>query len=153
MEQKAREALDGTSKEILETFQNEYIKKFVYDSHGGNVDYHNKTRRPTYEFLNAWQFTEIRKQVDTLVTEMWYNPGRLEFDMNTFKHGSLYSSPPDVRASLMEILDKAGYSSSLWLSVSRSTPYWQQFLEDAFSGGLLERILMKHFKDKGFVRI
>jgi hypothetical protein len=153
VEKLATEALEAASEEILEIFKRKYVEKYIYNSHGKNSIYHAGSGKPSYEFRDAWRFTELRKQLNIISTELWYNPGRLEFDMDTFKHGSLYSTPPDSRASLMDILNKSGYSSSLWLSVSRSVPYWDKFLEDAFSGGLLNKVITKHFTSRGFVKV
>lgn len=147
------EALEAITEEVLDLFRKEYIRKYVYNSHGSNVDYHAGSGVPTYEFENAWDWTPIRRQVNSLVTELWYNPSRLTFDADTFKHGSIYSRPEDVRASLMDILNKTGYSSSLWLSVSRDTAYWEQFLIDMFDSGKLGQIINKHVTSKGFTPI
>lgn len=153
LERAIEEALDAASEELLEVFKKKYIQKYVYESHGINEIYHGGSGKPTREFSEAWDWTKIKKQLNLLTKELWYNPSKLGFDMETFKHGSPYSTPPDSRASLMDILNKSGYSSSLWLSVNRDVPYWDKFVEDCFSGGLLERTLSKHFLAKGFIRI
>lgn len=155
MEKLLREVLDGITKEVIDIFKEKYIRRYVYsspDSHGPNKMYHGGTRKPTYEFEGAWSWTPIKKQLETLSTEMWFNPSKLTFDDSTFRHGSIYSTPEDVRASLMDILNKEGYSSSLWLSVKRKEAYWNKFLEDMFSSGELGRIVSKHFLSKGFTQ-
>ena len=148
MSRLAEEALRAISKDVLQIFQNEYLEKEVYGSHGENKQYIR-----TNQFFEAWEFSEIKKQLNSLSTELWYNPSNMSFNPDTYTHGSKYSSPPDVRDNLMRILDKAGYSSSLWLSVSRPVAYWQSFIQDMFSGGQLEKIVTKHFRAKGFTRI
>jgi hypothetical protein len=153
MQEKAMRAIEDATKEILKEFRENYIRKFVYEGHKSNVRYHNDTKKPTYQFLNAWKWTEIKRATNSLVTELFYNPDMLGFDSSTFLHGSIYSRPNDVRETLMDILNKSGRSSSLWLSVSRNTPYWDRFLEDMFNGGKLERILTKHFKNLGFRKV
>lgn len=144
----AEEAIQSASKEILELFQEDYLKDIVFNSHGANKMYNR-----TNEFYESWDFSKIKKTLNVISTELWYNPSKMSFDPQNFVHGSIYSSPEDVRDNLMDILNKSGYSSTLWLSVSRSLPYWTTFIMKMFSGGELERIVDKHFKAKGFVRV
>jgi hypothetical protein len=152
VEKLAREAIESITIEVLNLFKT-YVYKHVYTSHGSNAIYHDGSGLPTYEFMEAWQWSEIRKQLDVISTQMWFNPGRMDFDMDTFKHGSKYSTPPDARASLMDILNKTGYSSSLWLSVSRKVAYWDEFISDMFDRGELGKIVTRHFLSKGFQKV
>ena len=151
MEDAARNALDGITNEVLGLFQEQYVRKYVYDSHGENAMYHAGTKSATGEFLESWQWSALTKTVNTLATELWYNPGKLHFDMDTFLHGSKYSSPPDSRASLPYILE--GKQSSLWISVNRPVKFFEQFISDLFDGGNLEKIVTRHFQAQGFVRV
>lgn len=153
MEEKATKALNNITEEVLELFKTEYIDKYVYNSHGPNKVYHDGSSQPTGEFREAWQWADLKKATNSLVTYMWYNPGKLSFDVDSFKHGSIYGTPEDARASLMDILNKQGYSSSLFLSVSRSVAYFDQFIIDLFDNGKLDQIIAKHFKKEGFSKI
>lgn len=151
MEIATNNALQAITKEVLGIFIDEYIVKLVYQSHGGNVVYHNGTKDPTFQFLEAWDWTPIKKAINTISTELWFNPANMDFDMDTFLHGSKYSSPVDVRDNLPAILE--GRKSRLWLSVYRPERFWQKFIEDMFNGGKLESIITKHFVANGFVKI
>jgi len=147
MEQATKKAIQGASNEILELFQEEYLKKIAYISNP-------KMYQRTNEFFESWNFTDVKKLLNIISTELWYNPSKLvTFDSDNFIHGSKYSSPPDVRDNLEKILNKSGYSSSLWLSVKRSAPYWDTFIYDMFSGGQLDKIVSKHFVANGFTRV
>ena len=149
MQKLAEEALEGITKEVLNIFKQKYIKGIVFDSHGAN-----KVYRRTGQFESAWNFSQIKKLINVISTELWYDSSKLTtFEPESFVHGSRYSTPPDVRDNLQDILNKSGLSSSLWLSVKRSQPYWTTFLNDMFNGGELNRIVTKHFKSKGFVKI
>lgn len=144
MEEAAQKTLTGISSEVLKIFQEEYLKKIAYTK---NPTIYQRTN----QFFEAWDFTEVKKALNILSTELWYNSDKLrDFDPETFVHGSKYSSPPDVRDNLQDILNKAGYSSSLWLSVKRAVPYWDTFIIDMFNGGQLEKIISKHFNANGF---
>lgn len=150
MEEKAKIALENVTSEVLELFKTQYVDKYVYNSHGANQVYHGGSAKPTGQFREAWEWEDIKKVTNTLVTAMWYNPKNLSFDSDTFLHGSKYSSPTDVRNTLMDILNTSGYSSSLWLSVSRSNAYWDEFITDMFSSSKLSNIIKKHFVKQGF---
>jgi hypothetical protein len=143
--------MQDATEEILAIFQRDYVRKFVYGSHGKNVSYHDGSGKPTMEFYNSWEWTQIRKLTDSLVTELWYNPANMSFDMDTFLHGSRYSSPNDIGENLPAILE--GKQSSLWLSVNRPIKFWQQFIADLFSGGKLDQIITKHFVSRGFQKV
>lgn len=153
IEQQARKAIEGATEEILKIFKEDYIKKMVYNSHGKNVSYYNGTGKATGEFENSWNWTDIKRVVNSLVTSLFYNPDLLSHDSPTFLHGSKYSSPEDVRENLMDILNKEGRSSSLWLSVSRPQAYFDEFISSMFDDGELDKILTKHFLANGFTRV
>ena len=150
----ATKALNGITKEVIDIFKEEYIMKMIYEQHMPNVKYHADTRTPTYEFKNAWDWTPIKDDVTKLSTMLWYNPDKLNFNNETFLHGSVYSTPEDVRASLMIILDKRGRSSSLWLSstANRKKAYWQEFIKTMFDNGGLTKIVTRHFLANGFIK-
>jgi len=145
MEKLAAEALDDASDEILKIFKDKYIMGYAY------IDSPKKYLR-TFEFREAWDFTALKKQANTLFKELWYNPSEMKtFDPDRYIHGSKFSSPPDVRDNLPAILE--GKRSSLWLSVDRKGKFWQEFLKGMFDSGELNRIMTKHFSKRGFVKI
>ena len=151
MESAATEAMEAIADIVLEKFKNDYLMRYVYLDHEPNVMYQD-----SFEFRDAWNWTPIRKETMTLAKEMWYNPGMLLFDMDSFKHGSLYSTPPDARAGLMDILNKEGRSSSLWLSSTsegRTHAYWTEFIDSFVESGDMERIVTAEFEKRGFTRI
>lgn len=155
IEQQARKAIEAATEEVLDIFKEKYIQKMVYDSHKVNARYHDDTMEPTGQFKRAWMWTAISKVLNTLSTEMFYDPTLLRHDSSTFLHGSKYRKrgsiwSEDARETLMDILNKEGRSSSLWLSVSRPEAYFDRFIEDMFDNGELNRILTKHFTAHGF---
>jgi hypothetical protein len=147
LEQKARNVLEKSSKEILKMFKDEYVQKYVYDSHGDNKEYSE-----TLEFKESWVFTNIEKKANELVTTMFSNPALMSFNPTEYStvgtHGSTFGNPNDVRPYLSEILDK-NLSSSLYVSVFRSTRYWNKFLEDHIYGDGLRNIFNKHCLAEG----
>lgn len=155
VEKAVEEALEAITAEVLVIFKRDYVMKYVYESHMPNVKYHNNTRKPTYEFLEAWDWTALRKKVNSISKELWFDSSKLSHDEPSYLHGSKYSTPEDVRDKLMDILNKAGRSSSLWLSSTAIRPvaYWDKFLDDFIDGGEMDRIITKHFASKGFVKV
>jgi hypothetical protein len=155
LEKIAEEAIEATADEVLEIFRRDYILKYVYESHMPNQVYHNKTRKATFEFRDAWEWTMLKKVANTLMKELWYNPATLGHDITTYLHGSKYSSPEDVRENLMDILNKTGRSSRLWLSSTAVRPvaYWDKFLSDMVDSGKLKTILDKQFSNRGVSRL
>lgn len=151
MEKLAGEALEKAANDVIEKFKKDYILKYVYDTDP-------ESYRRTWDFLNAWDWTDLKRDLKTISKEMWFNPGKIthiNIDDGFYQHGSIYSRPPIVSASIMEILNKKGRPSSLWLSnnTNRKEAYWDKFIEDMFKGGELDRILTKRFSEKGFVKI
>ena len=148
LEKAAGEALEKTSKRVIKILKEDYIMKYVYDK--DPVKY-----RRTWDFLDAWDFTPLEKDIKKISTELWFNPGRIihvNIDKDFYQHGSIYSRPEIVMASIMEILDKKGRTSSLWLSnnTNRKEAYWKKFIKDMFSGGMLSKILEEEFLAVGF---
>ena len=148
MEKLATKAIERATDRILTEFQRDYITEYVYTD---NVKMYERT----YDFIRAWDWTPIKKEINKVSTMMWYNAGKMDFNLDKFQHGSKYSTPESVIASLMEILDKKGRSSSLWLSngVNRKEAYFQKFIEDFFKGGRLERILSEELEKVGFSKL
>lgn len=139
---KTRDAIESATKEILDIFKESYLKEFAY------IDTPEKYER-TYEFLNAWEFSEIMERTKSIVTELAFHPENMHtFNPAKFIHGSKYSNPEDIRDILPEILE--GKQSRLWISVSRPVKFWQRFISDMVKGGELEKILSRHFKQNGF---
>ncbi len=144
MEKLATEALKEASEEVIEIFKTKYIMGYAYIENP-------KQYRRTFEFREAWEFTDLKKQANYILTELWYNSSKLKtFDPENFIHGSKYSSPQDVRDNLPAILE--GKRSSLWLSVDRKGKFWKEFIKAMFDSGELDKILTKHFSKRGFVR-
>ena len=105
----------------------------------------------TMEFKNSWEFSDLKKSAMSISRELWFNDSKMTtFDTSKFIHGSIYSTPRDVRSNLPSILE--GKRSKLWISVERRVKFWEKFISDMFSGGKLEQILNKHFSKRGFVK-
>lgn len=150
LEKLAGEAIEKASKKVIDKFKKDYVLKYVYDTNP-------KAYERTWDFLNAWDWTPLKKEIKRISKEMWFNPGKIthtNIDDGFYQHGSKYSKPEIVIASIMEILDKKGRTSSLWLSnnTNRKEAYWQKFIEDMFDGGELSKIIEEEFRLVGFIK-
>jgi hypothetical protein len=121
--------------------------KYAYYNQGDNKMYHDKTGEPTYDFYKAWNWTQLRKQLNSIVTELWYDSSGVNYNRDTFRHGSKYSRPNDISDNLPAILE--GKQSSLWMSVSRKGKFWELFISEMFDGGTLEKILISELRSAG----
>ena len=147
MEKLASEALEVVADRVLKKFKEEFVEPIIFKSHGPNSVYER-----TGEFENSWEWTALKKDLKTLSKEMWYNPSKMTLDRKNFVHGSNYP-PNDARKELMDILNKSGYSSSLWVSVKRPAPYWDAFILAAFQGGMLSKVISEEFSKRGFKKM
>lgn len=139
--------LDAITERVIRIFKNEYILKYVYIPNP-------KMYERTMNFLDAWEWTPTKKQGARIIREMFYNPDVVKANIPKYQHGSIYSTPEDVSHLLMEILDKRGRSSSLWLSngVNRKEAYFKKFIADMLSGGELSKIMDEEFIKRGFIK-
>lgn len=142
MQKNAEKAIEGAAEEILKEFQQKYIWGMAYISSP-------KQYERTGELSEAFHFSDLKVEATRLSTELFYDVSKMKtFDPVKFIHGSKYSSPSDIRNNLPAILE--GKRSSLWLSVDRNGKFWESFIQEAFQGGLLNRIMSKHFLSNGF---
>ncbi len=141
----AEEALLETTEEVLKIFQNDYLLKYAYID---NPQIYERTN----EFFDSWNWSEVKKTINSISMELWYNPDMIKtFNPEKFQHGSIYSNPNFVGDNLPSILE--GKQSSLWLSVHRPVKFFERFLEDMIDNGQLEKIVTRRFTAKGFSKI
>lgn len=139
---------DKVTKETLRVFRDEYIRPIVYDSHGPNKVYKNPLGD---EFLESWQWQRLQVSATEVSQKMWQNWQEMSTVPNAFEkgdfggigigiHGSWVGGfDPDERPYLAETLNKKGPSSSLWVSVSRPSGYWDTFIRSYVESGKLKQ--------------
>jgi hypothetical protein len=156
MEGIVEEVINDVSWELT-TMLEDYIKMFTYRfEYYPNSVYHNKSHEPTYEFLRAWKWSKIRKEVKSMFMEMQYDSSDMRYDPKTWLHGS-YSG--DARENLADILNVTGYTSSLMapsgtrLLSKLRMPYWDLYIEALFSRGKLNQMFDKEFRRFGIKRV
>lgn len=123
MEVIAATIIRNVSKRVLELLQDN-IKEYVYNSHGPNSVYLNGSKKPSYEFLNAWKWDDIEKNIQGVTRRLFYNWQGMGVDEGGYKHSSVSEYwPIDTREYLADYLNVHGKDSSLWISVERQ-PFW-----------------------------
>jgi hypothetical protein len=146
MSEIAEKLIKDVSEELIILFKEDYIQKYVYDSHGDNEVYFNPKGQ---EFKESWEWEEIKRSATQVSRMMFHNPDKMSSIPDYFGfvgvHGSMVDGwDSDERSYLPEVLNKRGYSSKLWVSVSRPAGYWTMFLNHMIVNKKLNFIVAKH---------
>lgn len=158
------EVLESVSKRVLDalkqhiykdTYKFEYWPNRMYHSRGAGDGY------PTFQFLDAWKLSEMKRTVSGAVKELFYDYSGMDFEAESWLHGSRWG---DARENLAEILNVAGYTSSLMVSSvvghyvpndrpfsKFRAPYYDLFITDMFAKGELQSIFVEEFAEMGFI--
>ena len=117
-----------------------YIWRETYgESSPPNLYYYNGSGYPTEQFLNAFKLTNVEQKLNEIVTELYYSWQSMDFDADTFLHGSPWSG--DMREALADILNVDG---STGFSTKVRQPYWDDFIEEMFDRGGLDNLFDKY---------
>lgn len=104
-----------------------------YYKYGGNPGY------PTFQFKEAFTFSNIEQKLNNFVSELYYNWQSMDYDGATGLHGNLYDG--DLREQLADILN-----TDYDINKPRQ-PYWDIFITDMFDGGI-EKLFDKYTKSE-----
>ena len=136
----SEEVIEKVSKDILKQLR-ESIMKHVY--HSDNIFYD-----PTYQFLNSFVWDSFKRDVKTVVKNLYYNYHNMTYRGDLWIHGSDIAGWGDARSHLADILNYDGTRSSL--SMSRSVkPYWKITMEKLLDRGKIEKWITKELKILG----
>lgn len=100
-----------------------------------NIYYYNGSGKPTYQFEHAFKFHDIESSMNEVVSELYYDWQRMDYDPDTYLHGSPYNG--DMREQLAEILNTNG---STGFSNKVRQPYWDNFISEMFDNNGLEKL-------------
>jgi hypothetical protein len=135
------------SEEVLEILRKN-IEDYTYGELP-NIEYYDGTGKPTYQFLNAFEFTKIKKQLNTVLTELWYDWMSMEYDGETWLHGYPGEDNRQTLADILNVDDYLGFSSH----GKPRKPYWDITINELFNGGRLEKLFDDYtefeFKKRG----
>lgn len=151
MQKICEEVIKKVSDELLFRLHNA-IQKYTYRSHGPNKYYYDGSRKPTYEFLNAFQLTNMESDLTQVTRSIFYNWQSMRADPDTWLHGSnIKGWYPDAREQLADFLNKSGLSSSLPISVNHE-PFWSNFLDEWTENGKVFQLFDREFRRYGIRR-
>jgi len=131
-----------TCRDIQELLVNN-IDEYTY-RYGGlpNANYYNGSGTPTWQFLEAFRLSGSEKKLNTIVQSIFYDWQSMEYDSETFLHGSPYNG--DMRKALAEVLNVDG---STGFSSKQRKPYWDITIKQLFDEGKLIKFLDQHMKE------
>ena len=131
-----REIIRRVVLDILYVLQ-DYIIEYTYGELP-NYIYYNKTGYPTYQFLDAFTFSNIKQKLNNFISKLYYDWQTMDYDPDTLLHGDRESG--DLRQELADILN-----TDIDLNKPRS-PYWDIFIADMFDKHGIENLFDKYTK-------
>jgi len=105
-----------------------------------NIDYYNGSGYPTYQFKEAFTFSNIEQKLNNFMSELYYNWQSMDYDGATGLHGNPYDG--DLRQQLADILN-----TDYDINKPRQ-PYWDIFINDMFDGGGIEKLFDKYTREE-----
>ena len=133
-----REIVRKVMLDMLKELEDD-INKYTYGQLP-NVDYYDGSGYPTFQFLDAFTFTNVENKLNTFVSELYYNWQTMDYDGATGLHGNPYDG--DLRHQLADILN-----TDYDINKPRQ-PYWDIFITDMFDGGGIEKLFDKYTKSE-----
>lgn len=117
----------------------DYIVEYTYGELPNHV-YYNKTGYPTYQFLDAFTFSNINQKLNKFISKLYYDWQSMDYDPNTLLHGDPESG--DLRQELADILN-----TDSDLDKPRK-PYWDIFITEMFDKHGIENLFDKYTKSE-----
>lgn len=116
--------ITNITNEILIVLQNNIIQN-TYNNGVGNSTYFNGSGEPTYEFLEAFRWGEIKSTVDGFVRELTYDYMTMGLHRaSDGLHAHIGNLGQDMRASLVDILDTNGL-----VAHKQRSEFWQPTID------------------------
>jgi len=142
--------ITAVSDKISKKLQSQ-IEKDVYTT---TNTWYNRTG----EFERAWKWKDIKRTVSAMTRELYYDSDSVKWDKENWIHGNPGRSAAE---NLEDILNLAwtgyrdGYTSSMiWRKDNKPfshkrRPYWENFVDDLFDGGELDKMFDEAFANSG----
>jgi hypothetical protein len=114
----------------------------------------------TGQFEKAWKWTDVKRLLKTMTTELYYDSSEVVHNPKRWEHGNPYESAVENLADILNLAYngyKAGYTSSMKFGrrhfSHRRRPYWKNFIEKLLDKGELSKLFEAEFKQYGVVKV
>lgn len=149
------DVIDNVSTSIVQLLQ-QIIIRDVYksgDEEGSteNWSYYNHSRQPTFQFMMAFMWDDVKKIVHGIARELFYNADSMDFDPDTYLHGD--PDLGDLRKDLADILNVDGIDEQNAWGGKLRKPYWNNFIDELFGQKKIIQMFDEEFAQFGITRI
>ena len=130
----------------------EHVQKDVYDvgTSLGRDYYHNGSSSPTGQLRDSVTHSKPTTSGNEVSTEVHHDSSQMDYNPDTYLHGSNYWSPNDVRDMLPYLIDSGntgGLFGSVWEGLRR--PYFTNTYNELVSKDLVKKWMMEALKKRG----
>ena len=127
------------------------IDKHVYDvgTAMGREYYHAGSKRPTGQLRDSVVKSEPAIRGSAIESRIYHDTGLMDYEPDTFLHGSNYYSPSDVREFLPLLINEGltgGLFGDKWAGLKRA---YMSITKQELSDGLLDRWMAEALKKRG----
>lgn len=127
----AKDVIGSVSNDLMKALQKRImLDVYEYDPMPRRW-YYDKTGRPTFEFLRAFKWEDIKETLSEISKTLFYDYASMGYEPEKFKHGSKLFG--DLRERLADILNVNGMDSfNNWGGRERRA-YWDNFINEFFA--------------------
>jgi hypothetical protein len=147
----AQIAIVNVSDKVLKQLQDD-IKRDVYEhSYFPNFYYVGGSGIPTFDFLRAWKWDAMKRDIMSATRELFYDYFNMIYDGENYIHGNRTT---DRREELAEDLNVSGSALNQDFNTRKQrAPFWSNFLYEMFQEGQLETWFDEELLNLGFIKI
>ena len=108
------------------------------------------TGLPTFEFLRAWKWRNVKTSVSERVRELFYEYFSMTFDPENYIHGSVEHG--DRREALAKDLNVSGIALNSDFGGKERRPYWDNYIDEILYRGQLTKWFDEELLQFGFIK-
>ena len=101
----------------------------------------NEGAMPTFQFFRAFRWRPIKRGINDIKKQLFYDWGSMQYNGDTFLHGN---PDMDMREQLADILNVSGSPGSFTRNKMRQ-PYWDITINELFNSGGLKSLFDMYF--------
>jgi hypothetical protein len=143
----AEEVINSVADKILAEVRDN-IMKYVYELGGPNHYYMGGTGEPSYQFLNAFKWEQMKKSITSVTRNLFYDWQGMTWDADSYFHAD--PERGDQREQLADALNVEGFDNGFFGGKLRGS-FWNQTIRDLFSG-TLDDWFKEELLKRGFIK-